>query len=352
MAGNNHHPHVLKREIVFCVLVLVIMVEVGVLAQGLLLFNSPNLLASVLPAVVADLTNTQRTDNSLQPLTVSPLLSEAAQDKADDMAAKGYFSHVSPDGTLPWYWFKQVGYNYQYAGENLAINFNDSNDVVNAWMASPMHRANILKQQYTQVGIGIATGMYQGEQTTFVVQFFASPETTASLAAASTNSAKTSPIASVTKSNPLAVAGNDANKTLQSAPPPTELMTTSAGSASPIATTAVPQSEPVATGVPTVLGTETGGPASSATQPTFFQTLMASPFSTANIIFVVIGAFFLSVLIAGFIYRKRLPRMTATIGGLSVVVVVLGFALLNNHFSSGQVRVDPLSAAVFTSIQK
>jgi hypothetical protein len=79
---------------------------------------------------------------------------------------------------------------------------------------------------------------------------------------------------------------------------------------------------------------------------------MASPFSTANIIFVVIGAFFLSVLIAGFIYRKRLPRMTATIGGLSVVVVVLGFALLNNHFSSGQVRVDPLSAAVFTSIQK
>ena len=60
--------------------------------------------------------------------------------KAQDMATLGYFAHVSPDGKTPWYWIEKVGYDYQYAGENLAINFSDSKDVTNAWMASPLHK--------------------------------------------------------------------------------------------------------------------------------------------------------------------------------------------------------------------
>ncbi len=95
--------------------------------------------------------------------------------KADDMATKGYFAHTSPEGLTPWYWFAQVGYNYTYAGENLAINFNESKDVDTAWLASPTHRANILNSHYTEIGIATAQGMYKGVQATFVVQMFGTP---------------------------------------------------------------------------------------------------------------------------------------------------------------------------------
>lgn len=96
--------------------------------------------------------------------------------KAQDMATKGYFAHTSPEGKkTPWYWLKQVGYQYQYAGENLAINFTDSKDVTNAWMNSPTHKANIVKDKYTEVGTGIATGLYEGRETVFVAQVYANP---------------------------------------------------------------------------------------------------------------------------------------------------------------------------------
>jgi len=85
--------------------------------------------AEVISAVLADLTNGERQTQNLPILTVSPLLNEAAEMKATDMATKGYFAHTSPEGKTPWYWLEQAGYNYQYAGENLAINFSDSKDV-------------------------------------------------------------------------------------------------------------------------------------------------------------------------------------------------------------------------------
>lgn len=346
MKGNNHHPHVLKREIVFAVLSFVLLIEAVVLAQGLLIFRNPGYMASVLPAVVADLVNSQRTDTGLQALTVNPLLTEAAQDKANDMAAKGYFAHVSPDGTLPWYWFKLVGYNYQFAGENLAVNFDDSNDVVTAWMNSPTHKANILKQQYTETGIGVATGMYEGKETTFIVQEFASPAPAEQAPAAAPTPVET-PTASPASPGSGQVAIN--TPSVQNVPAPTELMTTNVPAAN----------APTNISNPVVLGAETSAvPATPAAKPPVsnpseIQTLLASPFSTGNEIFVMIGAFFLAVLIAGIIYRKRLPRMTATIGGLSVVVVVLGFAIINTHFLSNKVQIDQVGAAsVFTSLNQ
>jgi hypothetical protein len=99
------------------------------------------------------------------------------------MAANGYFSHISPDGKSPWYWLQQVGYPYSYAGENLAIDFNDAKEVEDAWMASPAHHANIVKPQYTHIGIGTAEGMYKGHPTTFVVQYFATQKKGATVSA-------------------------------------------------------------------------------------------------------------------------------------------------------------------------
>jgi hypothetical protein len=95
--------------------------------------------------------------------------------KANDMAEKGYFAHTSPEGKTPWYWFKQAGYDYSYAGENLAVNFFESKDVAEAWMNSPTHRANIVKKDYTEIGIAVATGMYEGRQSVFVAQLFGTP---------------------------------------------------------------------------------------------------------------------------------------------------------------------------------
>lgn len=132
--------------------------------------------AAVVASQVIALTNDERQQNGVGQLAEDTLLDQAAQAKADDMAAKGYFSHVGPDGKQPWAWIAAAGYNYHWAGENLAVRFDDSQQLVSAWMASPTHRANIVKGQYTQIGIGVANGMYQGMPATFIVQFFGTPQ--------------------------------------------------------------------------------------------------------------------------------------------------------------------------------
>ena len=121
------------------------------------------------------LTNSDRLSRGDGGVTESPTLSAAAQAKANDMAVEGYFSHYSPLGVSPWYWFTEAGYHYTHAGENLAINFDSPADVESAWMASPAHRGNILKGLYTEMGIAVAHGTYQGKPATFIVELFATP---------------------------------------------------------------------------------------------------------------------------------------------------------------------------------
>lgn len=131
--------------------------------------------AAVITAIIADLTNTDRRSNNIGELHVNPTLTAIAQAKANDMAEKGYFAHTSPEGKSPWYWFKQGGYTFTYAGENLAVDFSDSADVERAWMNSPTHRANLLNDKFTEIGIATAVGTFEGRQTTFVVQEFGTP---------------------------------------------------------------------------------------------------------------------------------------------------------------------------------
>ncbi len=91
------------------------------------------------------------------------------------MVRQGYFSHISPNGNKPWSWLVSSGYYYTRAGENLAKGFSTSEVIEQAWMQSPSHKSNIVDKSFTKVGVGIARGLYRGEQTTFVVQFFAAP---------------------------------------------------------------------------------------------------------------------------------------------------------------------------------
>ena len=135
-------------------------------------------LASVLPGAVVALTNEEREDAGIASLKASALLARAAQLKADDMAAKSYYAHVSPDGNPPPYWLSAVGYKYQIMAENLVIDRETSDDVVSAWMGSKYHRENILNPVFTEIGIGVAYGTYKGRDTIYVVQMFAKPQGT------------------------------------------------------------------------------------------------------------------------------------------------------------------------------
>lgn len=171
---NGYKPGLLSANAVLATLMVLVGMQAAYFFDTKFALSKIDFLASVLPSVLIGFTNQDRTAQGLDALTPDEVLSEAAQMKAEDMAAKGYFAHVSPEGKTPWYWLDQVGYPYGYAGENLAIDFKDSKEVEDAWMASPAHHANIVKPQYTRIGIGTAEGMYEGEKTTFVVQYFAS----------------------------------------------------------------------------------------------------------------------------------------------------------------------------------
>ena len=144
-----------------------------VFAIGLILPSST--FALVEESELIKLANAERSNNGLASLEYNTTLQKAAQMKANDMAKRGYFSHRTPDGKTPWYFFDQVGYGYRYAGENLAVNFFDSKEIALAWMNSPTHRANILKKNFTQIGIGVAYGIFQGKNTVFVAEFFGTP---------------------------------------------------------------------------------------------------------------------------------------------------------------------------------
>lgn len=114
--------------------------------------------------------NADRSRLGLPGLKLDQTLSLAAFAKAEDMLAKGYFAHNSPEGIKPWHWFKVLGYNYSHAGENLAIGFDDASELERSWMESPKHRANILSSDYTDMGVAI---VYKNGQK-MVVQLFGS----------------------------------------------------------------------------------------------------------------------------------------------------------------------------------
>ena len=107
---------------------------------------------------VLRLVNEQRAKNGLAALTLSDKLCELAELKAEDMVANGYFDHTSPTYGTPFDMLKQFGVPYRSAGENIAAGQSTPEEVMNDWMNSAGHRANILNAGYTELGVGIAVG--------------------------------------------------------------------------------------------------------------------------------------------------------------------------------------------------
>ena len=104
---------------------------------------------------VLNLVNKERKANGLKPLTLNKELSNVANIKSRDMIEKGYFDHTSPTYGSPFDMMKKFNISYNTAGENIAMGQKTPSEVMNSWMNSSGHRANILNSTYTELGVGI-----------------------------------------------------------------------------------------------------------------------------------------------------------------------------------------------------
>lgn len=180
------------------------------------------------------LTNIERSKNGLPTLAYNGQLSSSAYAKAQDMLAKGYWSHTSPDGLTAWTFIAGSGYSYTVAGENLANGFSTSSGVMSGWMASPSHRANILRADYRDVGVAVVSGTLLGKVTTLVVAHYgstgAAPAPAPSPAPAPARA--TAPVASAPKTTPKPVAA-------------TKVQTSSVNQPAPVAVEAKTKPKPI-----------------------------------------------------------------------------------------------------------
>lgn len=121
---------------------------------------------------VVELVNKVRVQNGLQPLTNNWQLERVARYKSADMLNKNYFSHISPTYGSPFTMMQNFGIQFSSAGENIAMGQRTPEEVMNAWMNSPGHKANILSPTYTQIGVGMAK---DGKGKIYWTQMFIKP---------------------------------------------------------------------------------------------------------------------------------------------------------------------------------
>lgn len=304
-SANNHHPHYFRGASIAVLGIAVLLLQALYLGQTQLVFKQTDFLAAVLPGALISLTNEDRIENGVGTLEEDEALSRIAQRKAEDMAERGYFSHDTPEGHEPWWWLEQAGYKYKHAGENLAVNFTDSEEVEEAWMDSPTHRANIVKPVYTKIGIGVAKGEFEGEKAIFVVQLFATPPP---------------PVVSTVK--PAAVEPLPGAR-----PEPTE-------PAEEVAPTVIAQA-PLET--PEVLGSEAPVAPSTATRESIslideFLAAITSPktlFNSALYGFLTLTAIMFAF---AFLRRFRVPHPGVLVGSTVMTALFLGVLYINAAF--------------------
>jgi len=297
--GNGHRPHILHRKNAAQLVGVVLLFELALFVLpgfNFVGFIESLNLGAVLPGVLSALTNEKRLAENLPQLSENLVLTKAAQMKAEDMASKSYFAHTSPEGKTPWYWLEAAGYSYVYAGENLAVNFIDSEDVTEAWMNSPTHRANIVSGAYTEIGTGIAAGVYKGRETVFVAQVFGRPA--AINIQPTINNRQPIPNNQITNSNIQTT--NATNVLGESAPTPK--------------TAGIKQ-------------------AAQETIKDFFQTAAASPRRTTDaVLYSVMGIIALALLFNIFV-KIRHQHPDLILNGAVVMVVLLGLHISNSYIS-------------------
>ena len=143
------------------------------LAALLLAFATPLFAADITPDTVLSEMNAYRAKEGRAPLRFDDRLMLAAGDRMRDMEELEYWSHDAPDGRSPFLWLTRRAYNFRFAGENLATGFDTVEMLVEGWMESPGHRANILSADYDDVGIAVIDGSttHRAEGKSVVVLF-------------------------------------------------------------------------------------------------------------------------------------------------------------------------------------
>lgn len=171
-----------QNKFLFWNLIALIIVKAAFSFSGIQVASLLNGIASFTKEEILTQTNILRTSLGFGELKESPLLDAAAADKLQDMIKNGYFAHTSPVGVSPWFWIEKNRYNFNYAGENLAIGFSSARETVNAWADSPSHRDNLLNSRYKEMGIAVAQAKVDGTDGILVVQMFGTPRPTKTVA--------------------------------------------------------------------------------------------------------------------------------------------------------------------------
>ncbi len=186
---NGFRPHLIRYYGIIAIVFVVFGLQFGY--NGAKTGNVLGVESNITVSSLLNQTNVYRQENKVGNLKLNDKLNKAAYLKAQDMFAKQYWAHNSPDGVQPWKWLGDVGYNYDEAGENLAKNFSTTNGVMTAWIDSPTHKANIIKSDFKDVGFAVVSGLMDKKPATLVVALYASPADTAVANAASSFSEST-----------------------------------------------------------------------------------------------------------------------------------------------------------------
>lgn len=169
---THKKAHLVSWEGLVIYILFFILLQVGF---SIISYNKPGILGisgNVDQKRLIELTNTERQKVGLPLVKENEALNKAAALKAQNMIQENYWAHFAPSGKTPWDFILGAGYKFTYAGENLAKNFTNSDEIVKAWMASPTHRENLLNPKYQDIGIAVEEGILNGQTTILVVQEF------------------------------------------------------------------------------------------------------------------------------------------------------------------------------------
>jgi hypothetical protein len=144
---------------------------------GIFLLPNSVFASSITPEKIIELTNQERANVGMEKLTANQILAKAAYDKADAIFNAQTFEHTI-NGQKFSAWVREAGYQYNATGENLAIDFNTSEGVMKAWLASASHKENLLNPQYKEIGVAVKEGKFENENSIVVVQIFGDPVAT------------------------------------------------------------------------------------------------------------------------------------------------------------------------------